>query len=1076
MDEAKHPISNIGNDNSGSVSEDYTSGGAIKEVAIIIGAGEAGLALAYELLKRTNIKPVILEKSDCIGGASRTINYKGNIIDIGGHSFLSGTERVAKWLTDIMPIQRQDESILVSSDGVMEGEPDGNKIESCADDRMMLSRKHLSHIYFLRSLLSYPTRFSLKWIWNFGVVRFLSVLLSYFKALLFPIKSEKSAEDFIINRVGTKAYTLFFKDYIEKIWDVRCSEIPVEWLANENWDLLFAETGKYTVGNLFKNRIQTADAADLLPGKMEDFLYPKFGSGQLWEEVGRQIIKLGGEILLHHEVKSVSAVETGIAVSVSTIDNMSGETSCWSAKYFFSTISLKNLLRLMGQYVPQDVSQVADRLKYRSLVSVYVLLKRMSIRNDKTGEWKLSDLKDTWLHIHEKDVKVAKIRICNNWSPFIVKDRDTVWIGMEFFCNKGDDFWKTNDVAISQQAIFELEKIGLGTTANVLDSTVIRSENAYPFCSVEYNDFMKIKDFTDNFRNLFLIGKKGKHTLAASSNSILDSIVAVDNVSNGIETKDNIWRVNGEYDFSNAQEKTQKLADLNGKRSQHDGFWYFVWLNPENRILAIISLFAIGLQFVVFKFLYPFAGFINGDSYVYLETAYHNFSINTYPIGYSKILRLISVFTRSDYFMVAFQYLALQASVLSLVFTIFYFYRPGRLTRILLWGFMLFNPVFLYLANYISSDAVFLSLSLTWFTLLLWIMNRPSNNLIIVNAWVLFIAFTVRYNALFYPVISIVALLLTRKKILANIVGFSISLLLIGMFIQFTSVKYKEISGYRQFTPFSGWQMANNALYAYRYVSKEHLKKTPYRFLQIDKLVRNYFDSTRDIRKYPQEGMLASTVYMWAPNSPLTIYMDKKFKGDSTASPLKKWATVAPMMGDYGSFLIRAYPNEYFRYYLVPNALKYYAPPVEFLDHYSTGVDSVNEIAQVWFGYKTKKISTYFKDFKVNILNFFPILTGMMNVVLLLLMASFIFLRGYKHYPQLKRGLILVVVLWAVNFGFSVFASPIALRFQLFPILVSLSFTFLLMEYLVRAAKGIEVRESESDADEPVGYSEKNAV
>ncbi|SKD04331.1 hypothetical protein SAMN05660461_2817 [Chitinophaga ginsengisegetis] len=485
-----------------------------------------------------------------------------------------------------------------------------------------------------------------------------------------------------------------------------------------------------------------------------------------------------------------------------------------------------------------------------------------------------------------------------------------------------------------------------------------------------------------------------------------------------------------------------------------DSFKDYVFKSPLNKLLLRIGVPTIILLFIVFKILYPFAGFINGDSYIYLESAYHNFTVNTYPIGYSKFLRLISVFTHSDTVVVGVQYFLLEINTLLLVFTIFYFYNPAKLTRVCLFIFMTMNPVYLYLANYISSDSFFLSLSLTWFVLLIWIMNRPTSWLIVINALLLFMAFTVRYNALFYPVISVVALLLSRRKVFMSLIGFGLSLLLIGIFIQVTSEKFKSISGYKQFTPFTGWQMANNALYAYRYVDSIDRKNVPLRLQLLDGLVRNYFDSSRDIRTHPAEALVASTVYMWDPRSPLSIYMESQFKKDSMASPLKKWSTVAPIMKEYGTFLIKSYPEEFAKHYLIPNAIKYYAPPVEFLDRYSTGVDSVNETAKVWFDYKSNKIKCYFKDFNVSILNFYPVLTGTMNVIFVLGTISFIFLRGYRQNLQLKKGLILVATIWAVNFGFSVFASPIALRFQLFPILISLSFAFLLIDYLVKAAKG----------------------
>ncbi|MBO9727316.1 MAG: hypothetical protein J7623_01630 [Chitinophaga sp.] len=471
-----------------------------------------------------------------------------------------------------------------------------------------------------------------------------------------------------------------------------------------------------------------------------------------------------------------------------------------------------------------------------------------------------------------------------------------------------------------------------------------------------------------------------------------------------------------------------------------------------------IGVPSILVQLTIFKYFYPFAGFINGDSFVYLESAYHNFSINTYPIGYSKFLRLFSVFTKSDTALVAFQYLLSQFSMLYFLFSIFYIYNPSRVTRILLFAFLIFNPVLLYLANYVSSDSIFFSLSLIWITQLIWICYEPTSKTIILNAIILGLLFTIRYNALYYPIIQGVALLMTRYKLWIKIAGFSLSVVLIMLFVQFTSYRYYKLTEIRQFSPFTGWQLANNGMYAYRFVDSAHVKKAPPRLQKIDRMVRTYFDTTRDVKKHPTETLIASTVYMWDPKSPLSLYMESQFKKDSSATALKKWASVAPMMKEYGTFLIQQYPNEFFKYYLIPNALKYYAPPVEFLSTYSTGVDSVNYMATVWFDYPTNKIRTRFKDFNVSTLNFYPVFTGTMNVILVFSLLSFVILKGYKEYPVLKTGLILVFFLWATNFGFSVFASPIALRFQLLPIIVSSSYAFLLIEFLVIKAMEKETR------------------
>jgi protoporphyrinogen oxidase len=1046
--------------------------------AIIIGAGPAGLTAAYELLKRTNITPIILEKSGDIGGISKTVNYKGNRIDIGGHRFFSKSDRVMNWWMSIMPIQSTGaDSFTIAyqnkSREIIPNAFSSSNNTSIEADKVMLVRQRLSRIYFLRKFFTYPIQLSLDTLTKLGVGRTINIMFSYLKAQLFPRKPEKNLEDFMINRFGHTLYELFFKDYTEKVWGIPCNAISAEWGAQRIKGISISKAIQHAIQTTVNRKKKSNDIGqkDTETSLIEQFLYPKFGPGQLWEEVARQVEEMGGKILMHHDVKRIyTSDENNEIAAIAAINNITGETSLLAGDYFFSTMPVQELIEDMDGAIPDEVREVARGLQYRDFITVGILLKRLSFQDKTTGEWKPLELKDTWIYIQEKDVKVGRLQLFNNWSPFMVKDPDTVWVGMEFFCNKQDDFWSKTDEDIKQLAIHELEKIGLASVANVLDATVLRMEKTYPAYFGTYDRFDVIRQFTDRFSNLFLVGRNGMHKYNNSDHSMLTAMVSVDNICAGIAEKTNIWSINTEQEYHEEKVTENSIAagtigennktnhgSLSIQAAQALNFKDFIFKNPANKWFVWIGILGLLVQLIVFKYLYPYAGFINGDSYVYLETAYHNFDINTYPIGYSKFLRLFSIFTKSDTLFIAFQYLFLQTCVLAFVFTLFYFYKPAKLTKILLFGFMLFNPVFLYLANYVSSDAFFLSLSLIWFTQLLWIIYQPTNRLIFLNALILFIAFTVRYNALYYPIIGGIALLLSRQRILIKMLGLVLSIALIGVFIQYTSNKYYELSGKRQFTPFTGWQLANNAMYAYRYVDSANVKKAPAKLQQLDKMVRTYFDSTRDVRKYPQETLMASTVYMWDPRSPLQIYKESQFKKDTTASAVKKWATVAPLMADYGSYLIREYPIEFAKYYLFPNALKYYAPPVEFLEQYSTGVDSVQQIAKVWFNYKNNKIKSHFKDFKVQVLDFYPIMVGIMNVVFIFSAISFILLKGYKQYRRLKIALLLVTSLWLINFGFSVFASPIALRFQLFPILISLSFTFLLIEYLVKAANGLEI-------------------
>ncbi len=473
---------------------------------------------------------------------------------------------------------------------------------------------------------------------------------------------------------------------------------------------------------------------------------------------------------------------------------------------------------------------------------------------------------------------------------------------------------------------------------------------------------------------------------------------------------------------------------------------------PLNRTFLWIAAAAIALQFSIFKLCYPYAGFINGDSYVYIASAYYNSDINTYSIGYSKFLRIFSTFTRSDLALVAFQYLAIQASALWLLHSLITLFQPRKITKILLFVFVVFNPVWLYISNYVSSDALFLALSLVWFTLLLQILQSPKKNLLICQAIILLIAFMVRYNALYYPFIAALALLLAKMPVRTKLITIGANFLLIALFIGYTTDRYYKLTGTRQFTPFSGWQLANNALYAYRYVDSADVKPPPPQFQALDHVVRHYFDTTRDKTKHPEEMLRANTVYMWDTNSPLHKFVYLQTQKDLAASSHKRWSLMGPLDADYGRYLIRQYPGVYFNYYLLPNALKYYAPPGEFLVEYNMGRDTVAAIATSWFKYPSKKVKPAVGGFKIHVLDFMPVLAAIMNIIFLLGYIGLAAIQGVRPRSPMQAALLLAFCLWIANFGFSVFASPVTLRYQLFGFLVFSGFAFVLIDKIHQLA------------------------
>jgi hypothetical protein len=475
----------------------------------------------------------------------------------------------------------------------------------------------------------------------------------------------------------------------------------------------------------------------------------------------------------------------------------------------------------------------------------------------------------------------------------------------------------------------------------------------------------------------------------------------------------------------------------------------FLFKDKRNRTILILAAVAMVIQWGVFKWFYPFASFIHGDSFSYLSAAYHNFSINTYMVGYSNFLRFVSLFTKSDLIFTFVQYLLIETSVLFLLFTTFYFYIPGKVIRLIALVFMVCNPLFLHLANLVSSDGYFLALSMIWMGTLLWIIHKPSIQTILIHFFALYLAFTTRYNALIYPVISVCTFCLSKMPLRKKLAGMAGCLLVCGVFIIFTMYQYKKLTGVWQYSPFSGWQLANNAMYTFRYVAKNERKPVPKKFMSIHNMVCEYFDSTRDLSKNPVEKIRAGTFYMWTPKLSLMKYQDSIFRNNDSATKFIKWASMGPYYKDYGSYIIKQYPWHFIKYFVWPNVSKYYAPPIEFLQNYNSGRDSVATIAKDWFNYKNEKVYTRFKNPTVTILEFYPIMSGIINVIMLCSLISFVIMNGWRQRNPLRIGVLFAGFIWLLNALFTMTASSAALRFQAFPIIMTTTFALLLIDWFV---------------------------
>lgn len=517
----------------------------MKKTALIIGAGPAGLTAAYELLTKTDIVPIIIEQDAQVGGLSKTINYKGNKIDIGGHRFFSKSERVINWWLHFLPL---DENARKQHLDIQYQH--NHAAFDIADeltgrgDRVMMVRPRKSRIYYQRKFFDYPLQLNGKTIANLGMVKMLRVAGSYVKAKLFPVKQETNLAQFFTNRFGKELYETFFKDYTEKVWGVPCEQIPSSWGQQRVKDLNISRLLWHAVTSLFSSNTslqQKGTSTSLI----EQFLYPKFGPGQMWETVADEVQRLGGTIMLNTTVSGLLGDGNNKLTQLATRNLSTGKTSTIHADYFFSTMPVKELFeQLQGIAVPPAVMNIAKNLEYRDFLIVGLLAKELSVKEN-NGD----PVKDNWIYVQDGKVKAGRIQVFNNWSPFMVNDPGTVWLGIEYFCTETDAFWNQDDAMITQTAIREMETIGILKAASVTDSMVARVKKAYPSYYGSYEQFNQVQQFADTIENLFLIGRNGMHRYNNSDHSMLTAMTAVENIIKNRKDKRNIWEINTEEDY-----------------------------------------------------------------------------------------------------------------------------------------------------------------------------------------------------------------------------------------------------------------------------------------------------------------------------------------------------------------------------------------------------------------------------------------------------------------------------------------------------------------------------------------------
>lgn len=498
---------------------------------LIIGAGPAGLTAALELVRRSDIVPVVIESLHDVGGISRTIEYKGNRMDIGGHRFFSKNEWVMRWWQTVMPIAPQSDSQGLS---VI---PD--------TDRHLLIRSRLSRIYFLRRFFDYPISLSLRTMANLGPVRLARIGVSYVWARLFPRTPERHLEDFFHNRFGGELYRTFFRDYTEKVWGVACSKISPAWGAQRIKGLSITRAVLHALARMFGRRSEGVNQKETETSLIERFLYPKLGPGQMWRIVADEVRAAGGEVHFGHRVTKIE-VEAGRVISLATQSD-SGDQRQWRGDWVISSMPVRDLVAAVTPAPPVAVRNVAAGLVYRDFITMGLLLKKL--KSSSAGNAPNNVLPDTWIYIQEPDVKIGRLQIFNNWSPALVADPNRVWVGLEYFCQEGDDLWRMGDESFANMAIAELAKIGMLDPADVEDWHVVRIPKAYPAYFGSYDRFDEIQAWADTIPNLFLVGRNGMHRYNNQDHSMLSAKLAVDAILAGSSDKTPIWQVNAEEEY-----------------------------------------------------------------------------------------------------------------------------------------------------------------------------------------------------------------------------------------------------------------------------------------------------------------------------------------------------------------------------------------------------------------------------------------------------------------------------------------------------------------------------------------------
>lgn len=462
------------------------------EPIYILGAGPAGLAAAYTLTQQ-GYPVVVVERDAQVGGLAKSIEYKGFILDYGPHRFY----------TKLAPVLKLWNGVL-------------------GDEQVAVNR--LTRIYYGGKYFSYPLK-ARQVLVALGLSESFQILLSYLWARLFPKRETNNFAEWVTDKFGKRLFEIFFKGYTEKLWGISCTEISTDWASQRIKGL--------SLSKAIRNALLGNDGK--VKNLIDQFQFPRLGSGQLYEKISDYLHQHHQSILLNTEV--VQLHQNELAVTHVTLRNrITKEETTVSCSGVISSIPITHLVQQIQSPPPQKVIQAAKSLKFRNTILVYLIVEGGDL------------FPDNWLYINDPKVQVGRVTNFANWSPEMLPNSHQTPLCCEYWCNYNDDLWQCPEDELRLLAEQELRKIGLLKNQTVSDGFVLRLPRTYPVYAGDYKTALAtLQQYLEQFKNLQLVGRYGAFKYNNQDHSLLMGILAAENVLT--PAKHDLWAVNSDSEY-----------------------------------------------------------------------------------------------------------------------------------------------------------------------------------------------------------------------------------------------------------------------------------------------------------------------------------------------------------------------------------------------------------------------------------------------------------------------------------------------------------------------------------------------